>query len=110
MNLVAFANTVLSGPRRPHQGQYVKSGYCTSCRQKTDEVVQDDSFDHAFGTHHAYHTGSECCDAEVVGSLCECCDRQECAEGDECPYTKGMQQLADVTEGMADRLERIAQL
>ena len=50
----------------PRQGDHVGEGICSDCGKRCEVIVYDDSFDHAFGTEHQYHYGSDCCDAEAV--------------------------------------------
>ena len=40
-------------------------GDCLECGHTCRARIEDDSFDHAFGTHEVFRVVSECCDAGV---------------------------------------------
>lgn len=41
-------------------------GICSSCCQKCESIVVNDSFNDAFGEVSSYSIGSSCCEAEVL--------------------------------------------
>ena len=39
---------------------------CSECRNECEMKVEDNSFDHAFGTEICYAVVSDCCEADVL--------------------------------------------
>ena len=40
---------------------------CDFCKQSCGVVVENNSFDHEFGTEHIFSKVSSCCGADVIG-------------------------------------------
>lgn len=49
----------------PKSGDHVGYGYCHTCGGTVEVVVEDLSFDHAFGTQHDYRAICSVCEEEV---------------------------------------------
>ena len=44
----------------------LRSGVCSLCKEKCNEIATDNSYDDVYGTVIDWRIGSNCCQAEVI--------------------------------------------